>query len=499
MQPLTEVPPTRPVPSEYLARIVSDAHQRTIDLARDLGGERLFGPRLAIVNPPLWEIGHVGFFNDHFALHRLYGLPGYHFPRADALYDSARIAHATRWDLPLPDFDTTLAYLGRVRAEMLARLPDGGLASEAQSYVYQLAAFHEDMHGEAFTYTRQTLGYPAPPPNAGAPSTTGAAATDPTATAAVTAAPTTTLPAQSVPSPTASAGDASVAQTADGAGGLPGDVYVPGGTHLLGSDESVPFRFDNEKHAHPVEVAPFAIARAPVTNAEFAAFVEAGGYAEQRWWSEPGWQWRTHAGLTAPVYWRRTSGGWEVRAFDRWVALPPHQPVVHVSWFEADAYCRWAGRRLPSEAEWEVAASRMPNAAGTGLAAGKRRYPWGDAPADGSRANLDARRIGCVDVAAHPDGDSAFGCRQMLGNVWEWTSSLFGPFPGFRAELYAEYSQPWFAEGRRVLRGGAWATRGRMIHNGYRNFFTPERNDVFAGFRICALDGQPRRDRLPRR
>lgn len=472
MQPLTEVPPTRPLPAEYLAGIVGDAHQRTIDLARDLDGERLLGPRLAIVNPPLWEIGHVGFFNDHFALHRLYGLPDYHFPRADALYDSARIAHATRWDLPLPDFDTTLAYLARVRDEMLARLPDGGLANEAQSYVYQLATFHEDMHGEAFTYTRQTLGYPAPPPNAGTSRTTDVAMTDPTMVATVPVRITT------------------AARAADGAGGLAGDVHVPGGTHLLGSDDSVPFRFDNEKHVHPVEVAPFAIARAPVTNAEFAAFVEAGGYAERRWWSEAGWQWRARAGLTAPVYWRRKSGGWEVRAFDRWVAPAPHQPVVHVSWFEADAYCRWAGRRLPTEAEWEVAASRMPDAAGTGLAPGKRRYPWGDAPPDGSRANLDAQRIGCVDVAAHPDGDSAFGCRQMLGNVWEWTRSLFGPFPGFRAELYAEYSQPWFAEGRRVLRGGAWATRSRMIHNGYRNFFTPERNDVFAGFRTCALDGR---------
>src|SRR5262249_46089044 len=143
-----------------------------------------------------------------------------------------------------------------------------------------------------------------------------------------------------------------------------------------------------------------------------------------------------------PVYWRRTADGWQRRAFDRWVALEPHWPMLHVNWYEADAWCRWAGRRLPSEAEWELAASSF----------GKRRFPWGNDPPAGEHANLDASRLECVDVAAFPPGDSPFGCRQMIGNVWEWTANDFLPYPGFVPDPYKEYSQPWFGD-HKVLRG----------------------------------------------
>lgn len=445
MAALIGVPSTARLPSADLIRMLDDARRRTLDLIRDLSGERLYGPKLSIVNPPLWEVGHVGFFHDHFALRQLHGLSAYRRPEAAALYDSSTIHHDDRWNLPLPDVAETLAYLSDVRDAMVARLPDG-LAGEAESYVYQLTTLHEDMHGEAFTYTRQTLAYP-PPELSGGP-----APADP-----------------------------------DAAGPLPGDTRIPGGEHELGSDESVPFRFDNEKQPHTVSVASFAIARAPVTNAEYAAFVEDGGYHQPALWSDAGWRWRQERKLAAPGHWRRGGdGGWQRRWFDRWLALPPHHPVCHVSFHEAEAYCRWAGRRLPTEAEWEVAASRRPGDGG-GLQPGKQRHPWGDLPPAAGRANLDGWRLDCVDVAAVPEGDSAFGCRQMIGNVWEWTGSVFGPFPGFRAELYEDYSQPWFPEGRRVLRGGAWATRSRLIHSGYRNFFTPDRNDVLAGFRTCAL------------
>ncbi|UYG07097.1 selenoneine synthase SenA [Halomonas sp. M4R1S46] len=440
-------PPTPPRAADELAAMLTEARDRSLALMRDLLEVRELGPCLAIVNPPLWELGHLGYFHDHFALRGLYGLPDYRLPGADRLFDSSSIAHDERWALPLPSREETLDYLARVQRAMLERLP-GGLASAAQSYVYQLTTLHEDMHGEAFVYTRQTLG--DPPPALGSPPP-GQAPLD---------AP---------------------------AGALPGDVAVPGGRHRLGSDDAVPFRFDNEKPPMEVEVAPFAIARAPVTNAEFAAFVDDDGYARPELWSPAGREWRERRDLQAPLYWRKAAaGGWEERRFDRWQPLAPHRPVVHVSFHEAEAWCRWAGRRLPSEAEWEVAASREPGPDGRSLAPGKSRHPWGEAPPDGRLANLDGWQLGCLDVAALPEGDSAFGCRQMLGNVWEWTASPFGPFPGFEPDLYRDYSAPWFAEGRRVLRGGAWATRSRLIHNGYRNFFTPDRQDVLAGFRTCA-------------
>jgi iron(II)-dependent oxidoreductase len=180
------------------------------------------------------------------------------------------------------------------------------------------------------------------------------------------------------------------------------------------------------------------------------------------------------------VYWRRADGGWQRRDFGRWVPLEPHRPVLHVSWHEAEAWCAWAGRRLPTEAEWEMAA-----AAPGPRREGKRRYPWGEDPPSPSRANLDGLAGGCLDVAALPEGDSAWGCRQMIGNVWEWTASDFRPYPGFVPDAYKEYSEPWFGT-HKVLRGGCWTTRARLMRNTWRNFYTPDRRDVWAGFRSCA-------------
>jgi iron(II)-dependent oxidoreductase len=275
-------------------------------------------------------------------------------------------------------------------------------------------------------------------------------------------------------------------QSASAAGLLAGDAEIPGGTFWLGATPDEPFVFDNEKWAHPVEIRPFAMARAAVTQQEFAAFVEDGDYGARRFWTEAGWHWREQAGAEQPVYWRRQAAGrWLRRDFDRWVPLEPNRPVLHVNWYEADAYCRWAKRRLPTEAEWEVAAAGQSDVADS-LAGGKRRFPWGEQSPTPRHANLDGHALGCVDVAGLPDGDSAFGCRQLLGNVWEWTASDFLPYPGFVADPYQEYSAPWFGT-HKVLRGGCWATRSRLLRNTWRNFYRPDRRDVWAGFRTCAL------------
>src|SRR5262249_32224355 len=237
------------------------------------------------------------------------------------------------------------------------------------------------------------------------------------------------------------------------------------------------FVFDNEKWAHPVEIAPFGIARAPVTQAEFARFVDDHGYERRELWSKEGWAWRARKEAEHPIHWRRSADGWERRAFDQCVPLEPNWPMIHVNWYEATAWCRWAGRRLPTEAEWELAASSSE----------KRCYPWGDEAPTGERANLDARSLECVDVGAFPASDSAFGCRQMLGNVWEWTADAFLPYPGFVVDPYKEYSEPWFGD-HKVLRGGSWATPGRLLRNTWRNFYLPHRADPWAGFRTCAID-----------
>ena len=212
--------------------------------------------------------------------------------------------------------------------------------------------------------------------------------------------------------------------------------------------------------------------------------MDSGGYQDNRFWTTRGIHWRDQRRLMHPGYWRKNNFyGWEVRQFDKIIPLADNEPVIHISWYEANAYALWAEARLPSEAEWEVAALGIPTTNGS-LSPNKRRYPWGDSMNEGNHANLDGFSMGPVDVAAFAAGDSAFGCRQMLGNVWEWCSDTFGPYPAFKADSYQEYSQSLFGK-TKVLRGGAWTTRSRMLHGTYRNYFEPERWDIFSGFRLC--------------
>jgi iron(II)-dependent oxidoreductase len=332
------------------------ARERTRRLVDDLDGERELGPKLAIVNPPRWEVGHVGWFQEWWCLRDASEARASILPNADRLYNSATVAHDTRWRLPLPSFRDTLAYRDAVTERLIERVKQGA----ADPYFVQLAVRHEDMHAEAFHYTRQTHGYPA------------------------------AVPLLKI--------------------SRSGDAEYAGGVFRLGSGPEDGFVFDNEKWSHPVVLEPFRMARGCVTNAEYGEFVQAGG--------------------NPPRYWR--SG--EVRRFDRWVPRVPDEPVMHVSWHDAQAYCKFANRRLPTEPEWEFA-------------------------------------------ALHGLGGT--------GGVWEWTASPFLPYPGFVRDPYQEYSEPWFGT-HKVLRGGSFATPARIARPKFRNFYTPERADIFAGFRTCA-------------
>lgn len=425
---------TRLIGPAQLEAELRASRARTVQLTADLEGERLLGPQLAIVNPPLWEIGHVAWFQEWWCLRDgASASPGGSMVAgADRLYDSAKVAHDTRWRLPLPPIEATRGYGEEVLNRVIRRLRREADNPDLQYFV-QLATYHEDMHAEAFHYTRQTLGYPDPFPAAAPfPTTRGAAR---------------------------------------------GDVELPGGPFQLGAVPDSGFVFDNEKWAHPVRLAPFRIARAAVTNGEFQEFVEAGGYRRREWWSDAGWKWRAGEGAKSPRYWTREGTTWRQRRFDKVVPLVAAHPVVHVNWHEAQAYCRFAGRRLPMEAEWEYAAAWSTREAR------KRRYPWGEAPPAAAHGNLESSTPVAVD--AYGDGDSACGCRQMIGNVWEWTQDSFEPYPGFVIDPYKEYSQPWFGT-HKVLRGASFATSRRLVRNTFRNFYTPDRNDIFAGFRTCA-------------
>lgn len=418
---------------EELIQLVESAGARTLQVVEDLSDAELEVPPVPTVNPLRWEIGHVSFFYDAMVLSEL-GRPSLVMPTAVDLFDSFDVHHAERWGLVLPTREGTMDYRTRVRDALVERLESTD-RSPRETYLYWLGALHEDMHGEAIAYTRQTLGYAAP---------------------AITEAP-------------------PVLDIQD----IEGDVEIPACTHALGATRDAPFVFDNEKWAHDVEVEAFSISKTAVTNKAFRAFVDDGGYLERRLWSRQGWVWRKRSGRRHPRYWQRTADGWMERHFDRLVPLRDDAAVCYVSWFEAQAYCRWAGRRLPTEVEWEVAAVGTPDG-------NKRKFPWGDESPTAKHANLDAVHSHTVDVRAYPAGDSAFGCRQMLGNVWEWTDSAFYPFPGYIVDTpYREYSAPWFGY-HKVLRGGGFGTRRRLARPGYRNFFLPDRDDVAAGFRTCA-------------
>ncbi len=466
-------PASLPEPDGAAAPLAAEliaARERVRALLAVIEGNAWLGPCLPIVNPPLWELGHLGWFQERWLLRQRAdgSLAPSRLPGADELYDSARVTHASRWSLPLPSPAQTWRYLDDVLDRSLQALH----AEPARlGYFAWLAAQHEQMHAEALRYTLQTHGAVTPAEAvAGAGSS---AASAPPCTDAATAAATARAPASGAP--------AAYARPVPG-----GDVEFAGGRFELGAAAGADPVFDNEKWAHPVQVTPFAMARCATSQGEFAAFVEDGGYHDRRWWDADGWAWRQRSLAAHPAYWRACERvqGWEVRSFERWQPLDPALPVLHVNAFEAQAWCRWAGRRLPTEAEWEFAA----RAGADGRSANARRFPWGDAAATSEQASL--WWPGAVSTPQRADalaaGDSPAGCRQLIGGVWEWTASAFEPYPGFVVDPYREYSQPWFGT-HRVLRGGCLATSATLIRNTWRNFYTPDRRDVFAGFRSCAV------------
>jgi len=261
-----------------------------------------------------------------------------------------------------------------------------------------------------------------------------------------------------------------------------GEVLVAAGTFVMGTSDD-PWAYDNERPGHVVDLPAYYIDTTPVTCAGYLAFMDAGGYDDPRWWHPAGWEWRNSSGKRAPAFWFREGGQWLRRRFGRVEPVPLDQPVQHVCWYEADAYARWAGKRLPTEAEWEKAARWDPASGRT------RRHPWGEAPPDATRANLGQRLLRPAPAGSYAAGASAYGVRQLLGDVWEWTSSDFAGYPGFRSFPYKEYSEVFFGSDYKVLRGGSWATDASVCRSTFRNWDYPIRRQIFAGFR-CARSAE---------
>jgi len=391
-----------------------------------------------LMSPLLWDLAHVANYEDLWLVRALGGEPTR--DGLDDLYDAFKQPRGVREALPLLDLAQASAYGDAVRERALERLeqvdvsPDSPDPLLRHGFVHRMVAQHEHQHAETLLAAIQLLptdeghllGSVAPPP------------------------------ARAVP---------------------PVEVLVPAGPFLMGTDD--PASLDNERPLHEVEVAACWIDAAPVTNGQYRQFLESGGYDQPQWWGPQGWAWRQEAGLVTPQFWRRDGDAWLRLRFGHLEAVPADEPVQHVTWHEADAYSRWAGRRLPTEAEWEKAARFDP---ATGAS---RRWPWGGADPTEAHANLGQRHLGPAPVGAYPEGVSAVGCHQMVGDVWEWTSSDFRAYPGFEWFPYAEYSDVFYGPDYKVLRGGSWATDPSVGRTSFRNWDLPIRRQIFAGFRTA--------------
>jgi iron(II)-dependent oxidoreductase len=385
--------------------------------------------------PLAWDIASISYFEELWLLRSLDGSP----PPDDAHPDvrDAFRREPSAVELPSLRAEPARAYAADVRERVLAHLEEVDLDAPnpllRKGFVYGLAIQHELERQEAMLETVQQLGFEYPSPAGSAP---------------------------------------------DRAPGGPDEVLVEGGAFVLGAVDE-PWAYDNELVPHEVEVGSFLIDRVPVTNESFSEFVEDKGYRTKKLWSAAGWDWREHEHVEAPLYWERADGGWERLRFGRKEPVPPREPVQHVSFHEAEAFARWAGKRLPSEIEWE-------RAAGWDQQSGKKRFPWGQEWM-GFEASLDRRRFAPAPVGSYSGGESSAGCLQMGGDVWEWTTSWFQSYPGFLAFPYSECSEAFFGEEYRVLRGGSWATDSFVGRTTFRRFDVPARRQLFAGFR-CARD-----------
>ena len=426
------------IATDQKARIVDaleEARHRTNWLLDPVDDERLMKQHNRLMSPLVWDAGHIGVFEELWLVQNMTGSVPIDEERMH-LYDAFDNPRWVRGSLPLLNREQVADYRDVVRRRVVEILDevdlDGDDPLTRDGFVYEMIVQHEHQHNETILQALQLLpdGYRPewPQPPAGR--------------------------------------DVTLDQ-----------VQVAAGTYPIGSDGHEPY--DNEHPRHEVELRAYEIDRFPVTCGQFRAFIDDGGYERRGLWTDAGWAWRLEDGVIAPKYWRQEEDSWVKNRFGHTVRVEDDHPVMHVSWHEADAYCRWAGCRLPTEFEWEVAAAWDPSSHS------QRRYPWGDEPPTPELANLDQRMFGTAPVGAYPKGASALGCEQMLGDVYEWTSSDLVGYPGYRSFPYKEYSEVFFGDEYKVLRGASWATRPAVARNSFRNWDYPIRRQIFCGFRTA--------------
>jgi iron(II)-dependent oxidoreductase len=427
------------ITAERIAAELAVSRLRSLTLLEPLDDLDLTRQVSPLMSPLIWDLAHIGNYEELWLLRAVAGVEPLR-PQIDRLYDAFEHPRASRPTLPMLGPADARAYLSGVRShvlDVLERTSLDGAPLVRDGFVFGMVVQHEHMHDETMLATLQLRGGPR------------------------TLAPDLPLPA----GPVVPRHD---------------DVLVAGGRSVQGTDTD-PWALDNERPAHHVELPSFRLDRFPVSNRRYAAFVEAGGYRDPRLWTEAGWAHLQSSGRGAPMTWAPDgAGGWTCTRFGEVEPIELDAPVQHVCWYEADAYARWAGRRLPTEAEWGKACGWDP------VAQRLRRYPWGEGDPTPDRANLGACASRPAPVGSYPAGASAYGVEQLVGDVWEWTSSSFDPYPGTRAFPYREYSEVFYGGDYRVLRGGSWATHATAVRTTFRNWDLPVRRQIFSGFRTAA-------------
>ncbi|MDT7640920.1 MAG: gamma-glutamyl hercynylcysteine S-oxide synthase [Pseudonocardiales bacterium] len=445
----------------HVAEVLTRARDRSRLLTDAVDEDELVRQHSPLMSPLVWDLAHIGNQEELWLVRDVGGRAPVR-QDIDHLYDAFKHARADRPSLPLLDPSGARSYLREVRdkvLDVLASSPLEGRRLLDEAFAFGMVAQHEQQHDETMLATHQLRsGAPVldePPP------------------------PQVPLPQMPLPQPLPK----SLPQSVRGTSLPPAEVLVPGGPFDMGTSTE-PWALDNERPSHQVQVDPFFIDTAAVTNGAYLAFMDADGYDEPAWWSVQGWAHRQEAGLSAPRFWHREGDSWWRLRFGIRERVSLSEPVVHVSFHEAQAYAAWAGRRLPTEAEWEKAARWDP---ATGRS---RRYPWGDEEPTPEHANLGQRHLSPAPVGAYPKGASALGVHQLIGDVWEWTSSGWHPYPGFQMFPYPEYSEVFFGGDYRVLRGGSFGTDPAAVRATFRNWDHPVRRQIFTGFR-CARDATP--------
>jgi len=440
----TETNPLRALSPQDLrahaAEALTRARERSVALT-SVDDEDLVRQHSKLMSPLVWDLAHIGSQEELWLVRDVGGREALR-PDIDDIYDAFQHARADRPALPLLGPEEARKYVREVREksfDVLETVPLQGRRLTEDAFAFGMITQHEQQHDETMLATHQlrkgdpVLHAPAPPPSRSGP--------------------------------------------------LSAEVFVPGGAFTMGTSAE-PWALDNERPAHEVAVEAFFIDTTPVTCGAYAEFLDSGGYEDPKWWSERGWAYRSEHGIDAPRFWKREQDGWWRTRFGVYEKVPAAEPVVHVSFHEAEAYAAWAGRRLPTEPEWEKAARFDP---ATGRS---RRFPWGDEEPTPDHANLGQRHLRPAEVGAYPAGVSPLGVHQLIGDVWEWTSSGFEAYPGFAAFPYKEYSEVFFGGDYRILRGGSFGTDAAAIRGTFRNWDHPIRRQIFSGFR-CARDARP--------